>query len=356
MELFDNYLLGKLNPNEIEAFDLKLNQDSEFKSEFEDYKTIVLGIKDYSRNDLKNFLKEEELPEIKMVAFWKKPLQIAASLILLVGLGFIIKLVVLPINNSTAITNAPESSKAKSENIDTNAVSTEVKFLEIESEKKELAEMEKPLAPPVANVEQMEMPKESNSAYDNFKSEDVKAVAPATTYAERDDVDFNVLSEKKLRDTTITTKLLVFNYNMDAEKDNLSEVRITKAENKKPGKSLPAPANNTNAGNVNMNDKANAKYKIDTAILKKNKEHKTTALKNYKVEFWQSPINFKGYKFIGNTIQLYGLDVKNIKLYDVNNTVYIKVINTVYKLKNCSDACVYQTETDTEILNFISKL
>ena len=92
MELFDNYLLGKLNPNEIEAFDLKLNQDSEFKSEFEDYKTIVLGIKDYSRNDLKNFLKEEELPEIKMVAFWKKPLQIAASLILLVGLGFIIKL------------------------------------------------------------------------------------------------------------------------------------------------------------------------------------------------------------------------------------------------------------------------
>ncbi len=204
-------------------------------------------------------MKEEELPEIKMVAFWKKPLQIAASLILLVGLGFIIKLVVLPINNSTAIINAPESSKAKSENIDTNAVSTEVKFLEIESEKKELAEMEKPLAPPVANVEQMEMPKESNSAYDNFKSEDVKAVAPATTYAERDDVDFNVLSEKKLRDTTITTKLLVFNYNMDAEKDNLSEVRITKAENKKPGKSLPAPANNTNAGNVNMNDKDNAK-------------------------------------------------------------------------------------------------
>ena len=31
MELFDNYLLGKLNPNEIEAFDLKLNQNSMFK-------------------------------------------------------------------------------------------------------------------------------------------------------------------------------------------------------------------------------------------------------------------------------------------------------------------------------------
>jgi hypothetical protein len=46
---------------------------------------------------------------------------------------------------------------------------------------------------------------------------------------------------------------------------------------------------------------------------------------SFSVEFWQSPINYKGYKATKNKIVLYGLPVgTDLKVYELNDEIYLK--------------------------------
>jgi len=53
----------------------------------------------------------------------------------------------------------------------------------------------------------------------------------------------------------------------------------------------------------------------------------------YRIEFWKSPVNFKGFKFIRNAVITYGLDpTESIKLYELNEKRYLKYGAQVYRL------------------------
>ena len=53
------------------------------------------------------------------------------------------------------------------------------------------------------------------------------------------------------------------------------------------------------------------------------------------VEFWESPINYKGYMDAGNKLILYGLDEQaSFKLATYKNTLFIKYHNEVYELNS----------------------
>ncbi len=51
------------------------------------------------------------------------------------------------------------------------------------------------------------------------------------------------------------------------------------------------------------------------------------------VEFWHSPINYKGYKMAKNKVVLFGMDrPEEISLYKLDEGIYIKLQKGVYKL------------------------
>ena len=53
----------------------------------------------------------------------------------------------------------------------------------------------------------------------------------------------------------------------------------------------------------------------------------------YRIEFWRSPINYRGFKFIRNVIVAFGLDpTESIRLFQVEDKFYIKHGVTVYRL------------------------
>ncbi|HET6225192.1 MAG TPA: hypothetical protein VFF27_02870 [Bacteroidia bacterium] len=70
------------------------------------------------------------------------------------------------------------------------------------------------------------------------------------------------------------------------------------------------------------------------------------------IEFWRSPLNYKGYKLSKYSVILYGLpDIEEMKLYNLNKVLYIKNASTVYKLEYNRDFKPFERVVDESILS-----
>ncbi|MBI3511985.1 MAG: hypothetical protein HY064_15105 [Bacteroidetes bacterium] len=68
------------------------------------------------------------------------------------------------------------------------------------------------------------------------------------------------------------------------------------------------------------------------------------------VEFWRSPLNYRGYKFTRNKVVLFGLESGDVRsFWSGDNITYLKSTNGIYKLDVTSDFHQLERVTD-EIL------
>jgi len=73
---------------------------------------------------------------------------------------------------------------------------------------------------------------------------------------------------------------------------------------------------------------------------------------SYILEFWRTPLNSKGYRFMKNKIMLYGfMDHSNILLYGLQGKYYIKSFEVVYELQNTPDFMPFVKVSNTELLS-----
>lgn len=72
---------------------------------------------------------------------------------------------------------------------------------------------------------------------------------------------------------------------------------------------------------------------------------------NYRVEFWRSPVNFKGYRLLRTSVITFGLDPDEpLKLYDLNNTIYLRSGNSVFRLQLTDKFLPFKRVTDESLL------
>lgn len=68
---------------------------------------------------------------------------------------------------------------------------------------------------------------------------------------------------------------------------------------------------------------------------------------SYRLEFWQSPVNFRGFKLIRNGIITFGLDPEDItKLFEYNGTLILRNGASYFKLYPTDRFMPYQRITD----------
>ena len=73
---------------------------------------------------------------------------------------------------------------------------------------------------------------------------------------------------------------------------------------------------------------------------------------SYIVEYWKSPINYKGYKTNKNKIVLFGLpEAEKPKLYKLGDEIYLKNNDKSYKIKKSADYSAYEVVTDMSVLS-----
>jgi hypothetical protein len=106
-----------------------------------------------------------------------------------------------------------------------------------------------------------------------------------------------------------------------------------------------ATTSNTNEDIVVRRDELLKSILIEASVIgKPSQSIKTDSLLNvfqggqntnentFRLEFWQSPVNFKGFKLIRNGIISFGLDPEDItKLFDLNGTLILRSGNFFYR-------------------------
>lgn len=70
------------------------------------------------------------------------------------------------------------------------------------------------------------------------------------------------------------------------------------------------------------------------------------------IEFWKSPLNYKGYKLSKYNVILYGLkDTQNLKLFTLDDIFYMKHASVIYKLDYNADFKPFERVVDETILH-----
>lgn len=75
---------------------------------------------------------------------------------------------------------------------------------------------------------------------------------------------------------------------------------------------------------------------------------------SYTLEFWKTPLNSKGYRFLKNKIMLYGFsDHGNILLYQLRGRYFIKSFEVVYELETNPDFQPFVKVNNSELLSIL---
>src|ERR1019366_241838 len=99
---------------------------------------------------------------------------------------------------------------------------------------------------------------------------------------------------------------------------------------------------------VSLNNNADSLLQQVSGI----RDDRNTAKQFFNIELWQSPLNYKGYKMSKYKIVLYGIaSAEAIKVYKIDDAIYLKNASVVYKLEQSSDFKPYQGITDQSIIN-----
>lgn len=108
---------------------------------------------------------------------------------------------------------------------------------------------------------------------------------------------------------------------------------------------------------INLDDDTLGNSESDSVISQLS-DIKEKEIDNISVAFWSSPINFKGYKFNGNKLILYGLafqlDAKeNARVYQFKNQFFLKYFGTTYRIQNSLQYKTYEEVKDSTLLKVL---
>lgn len=77
---------------------------------------------------------------------------------------------------------------------------------------------------------------------------------------------------------------------------------------------------------------------------------------SYKIEYWKSPINYKGYKMTRNKLVLYGISSADpVSLYRLDDDIYLKHLTAIYRLVFTNDFRQFEKVSDPSVLSKLSK-
>ncbi len=103
----------------------------------------------------------------------------------------------------------------------------------------------------------------------------------------------------------------------------------------------------TNAGPPDANRSRDSLLSVVSGI----RDDKKNAIAAFTVEFWQSPINYKGYKMGKSKIVLFGIaQGDEIRLYRIGEDIYLRHLNNVYRLDYSNDFRQFEKIMDKELL------
>ncbi len=331
-----------MSSDEQSAFRERLARDSEFAAAFKLHELLAAGIRDHARSELKSYIKEKGEIHYWGGNIWPRSMTYAAAavFVLFTGLYLVLRNYTTPVLEKEI---AVQTESHEPESAITDTV--------MQAPEEAVVEQETPIthAPILADQDAEET---VSGSFDKEELKDAKIGESDDAMISEDvAVKYNVLSEKMLSDTILSAPvLLALNTEVPASADY--EYSRNQMSGVSKSSKSPATASNREQSEALKKQKTvlqdTAVSNAETKSLWKLEEAKTLV-----IEYWYSPVNFKGYRYNNNTIRLYGIDKSSCRMFVYNNEVYMRHDGKVYLLSLCPLACVFHIETNTEIINLI---
>lgn len=343
IELFDDYLDGRMSAPEREAFENALRDDSELAARLDVHRILRTGMRDFAKNELKDHLRRHGKMMYWGENFWPRNMRFAAAAAILIfgGLYVVVQFYLKPAAEAKMI--AAEQTAPEPKIIRGPQDSAILDFGEAavtQTDTLTFAAVPESKFSMVTEVPSIEVVEDEQEMKDLAEAE-YRMDAKPELYVE---------SERMLSDTFLLAIVLSEEYKA-LSKVQSADANVTYRNNLPKKKQLPAETSNVAQAEVMKSEM----YK-DT-VVKETKTVTTGAVnsQNYKlkVEYWTSPLRFKGYTYAWNTIRLYSVKEGSGQLFYYGSRLYLLLDNQVYLLMECQSGCPFKSETDQDIVNHI---
>ncbi len=310
--LFDRYLRGDLSQQELDDFLERLKEDPELAADLEMHKFLVEGIQEHRKEELRTYMKEKARVRF-MGNPWTRNWTYASAAVLLI---FGVMYVVIDQNRKVDPVAVKDTPAETSTGVDTTGEKSQDLPEESSAEETpQLAEQQDPV-PVVPETEPYEDTSGVVSDEHDVEHRTITELNQENLASMPKEDELPVKSDTRIYDTLITLNLAFI------------------------------PAQGAKSGD--FKDSSGVTKQATTS----NKDEKIT------VQYWKSPINYKGYRFDGRKLELFGvgfsdeislsylvLDPK-LKVY----RVYLKKNGQYFPLVDDHAYHPYKAETDPDIL------
>ena len=320
--LINDYLNGDLQGTTLDIFKSRLNSEKGLRRAVSEQKAIIAALNTVREQELRDILKSDNKKK-KVIAIgpYLKTTGLAAAAIAILVVAFFS---IRPYITDSADTNTAQESKAKPQQtlenpepitedsnliadnatIETTTIDTQTLAIiePISLEEKVLEE------DAIEDSETLEENDISEMELENKVSPKKSTATPTSTSA---DLDVVVKSDQLLKSQrfVVTTISPIF------KKDNKDILQNDAAES------------STRDVKINKSkEDVNAPEAEEDKVAYKNR--------SISVEYWNSVVNYKGYKYTGQKVQLYGIDQKAVlKFKELDNRLYLQIKGTQYFLE-----------------------
>lgn len=259
LELFDNYHKGVLNQNEMDAFETRFEEDADFREAFILYQLTTESIIAHKKESLRQYLKENTTQKGLLRNIWGvKWSLISAAILILFGLMYF---ALERINKQEIQQDLADNRSSHADSIAAKQ-KTSSNAIETKTPDNPQADSESPnIDTLTAGFDQIALMPVETEITEKFTG--TQASAAEAGQVDEEDL-FPIVSDDAIQDTLIYPILL--------------------------------PGNNQND--------------TSTARVLKNSANSWIRL-----EIRKSPIDYKGYKYDGKTLTLYGLELEQLKVF-----------------------------------------
>ncbi len=321
--LINDYLNGDLQGTTLDIFKSRLKSEKDLRKAVSEQKVIIAALYTVREQELRDILKSDtKKTKVIGIGQYLKTAGLAAAAIAILMVAFF---GIRPYITDRADTNTAQESKAKpQQTLEKPEPITEDSILIADNPAIETTTIDTQtlaLLEPISLVEKTPEEEDAMEDSETLEENDISemelenAVVPKKSTANAPstsaDLDVVVKSDQLLTSqsfvvTTISPIFKEENKDILQNDDAQSSTRYVK----------------TNRGKEDVDAPEAEEYKV--------------AYKNrsISVEYWNSVVNYTGYKYTGQKVQLYGIDQKAaLKFKELDNRLYVQIKGTQYFLE-----------------------
>lgn len=316
-ELFDRYLREELNEKELDSFLGKL-KDPEFAAEFEMHRQVTDIVREHRRQELKTYLKENARVRT-MAKSWTGKAWLVAAVMAALVVSYIVLIPGMDQEHLAQKEEAPAGKNRVAGGEEKKAPEQQEMDEAVPIMPKEREQAEPEPVPEEIEVDEKELMVEDNE--------------PAFRGSSKYSGDWDLGPGEGSLSVKSDVRLLDSVFVLDVAFEAPAKLQIEMEEE--------------------------GYYYYDTTARSRGPKKEAPQATKILVQLWRSPINYKGYRFDGRKLELFGMDsVQHLSLkylvldHDLEvYQVYIKYGDSYYAVVDDSQYHAYRKETDKTILD-----